>query len=474
MFARAALASASREAAASPSPAPVDLDSASPGCPRPVAFGEDVNGAPESVPEWSVTAPPSAQEVSAPAPVLSPEQELFWQQLFSSLQAAFTASAASGTIRTYESALRAIVPKVTWKLGTEALPLISASQFFSFFGSAVPLGPKSPSLLSGQLGVRWSYAKLFKAAAAYWRVVLGGRAAFGSDWTPHMGASWAGIKRGGIHGSLEKSPLLLSDVRSLCVKAETSAARLRRAVGGSDLPPIGAGLGAWVDEALYLRCAVSVSLASFGVRRASEIASLTKADVAVGDPAGVGELKVRCRKNDQLGVGQVAHIVELPAWNGACPMSLLADWLWPRDWLSRFRDRDGRFSAPPVSAPLFVGPARARFGLRMAASGNTAAWKTGLDCKNLSPRKGGARLYVMDGMAREATQELGGWKSPEVMDSVFSKVRSGEVVPEMRSAGAKACNLLEAASIVEDLGRDVGSESDDALGSLKGAAARIW
>ena len=117
------------------------------------------------------------------------------------------------------------------------------------------LGPRSPPLLSGHPGVRWSYAELVKAAAAYWRVILGERAAFDSDWAPHMGAFWAGIKRGRVHGSLEKSPLVLSDVRPLCVKAETSAARLL------DLPLNGAGLGAWVDKGLPLRCAVSVSLA---------------------------------------------------------------------------------------------------------------------------------------------------------------------------------------------------------------------
>ena len=214
MFARAALAPASRAAAASPPPAPVDLDLASPGCPRPVAFDEDVNEAPESVPDLSVTAPPSAQEASAPASALPLEQELFWQQLFSSPQPAFPASAASGTIRTYESTLRIIVPKVTLKSGAQALPLISATQFYSSFGSAVLLGPKPPSLLSGQPGVRRSYAKLVKAAAAYWRVVLGERAVFDSDRTPHMGAFWAGIRRGCSRGSLEKSPLLLIDVLS--------------------------------------------------------------------------------------------------------------------------------------------------------------------------------------------------------------------------------------------------------------------
>ena len=90
----------------------------------------------------------------APAPGLSPKQELFCQQLFSPLQFAVAASAAPGAIRTYESTMRATVPGVTLKLGTGALPMISASQFYSFFGSLVLLGPESPSLLSGQPGVR--------------------------------------------------------------------------------------------------------------------------------------------------------------------------------------------------------------------------------------------------------------------------------------------------------------------------------
>ena len=107
---------------------------------------------------------------------------------------------------------------------------------------------------------------------------------------------------------------MLIDVRSLCVKAKTSAARLRRAVGGSDLPPNGAGLGAWVDEALSLRCAVSVSWAFFRVVRASEIAAFTEADVVVDELAGVFELKIRCRKNDQPGVGQMACVAAVPAW----------------------------------------------------------------------------------------------------------------------------------------------------------------
>ena len=111
----------------------------------PVAFDDDVTEAPEFAPDLSVSAPPSTQEELALASVLSPEQELFRQQLFSSLLPPFTASAAPGAKRTYVTTLRAVLPKVTLKLGRQVLPMISARQFCSFFGPAVLLGPKSPS-----------------------------------------------------------------------------------------------------------------------------------------------------------------------------------------------------------------------------------------------------------------------------------------------------------------------------------------
>ena len=43
-------------------------------------------------------------------------------------------------------------------------------------------------------------------------------------------------------------------------------------------------------------------------------------------------------------------------------------------------------------------------------------------------------LYVSRGMLRVATEELGGWKSPEVMEKVYGTARSEEAVPEMRVA----------------------------------------
>ena len=39
---------------------------------------------------------------------------------------------------------------------------------------------------------------------------------------------------------------------------------------------------------------------------------MSVSDVIIGDSAGFAELKIRCQKNDQFGVGQMAHVVALP------------------------------------------------------------------------------------------------------------------------------------------------------------------
>ena len=77
-------------------------------------------------------------------------------------------------------------------------------------------------------------------------------------------------------------------------------------------------------------------------------------------------------------------------------------------------------------------------------------------------------------MAREATQELGGWGIPAVMEGVYAKVRSEEVVPEMRAAAARASAGLEVERFVKDLDRDVCAEASEALGVERGAVARAW
>ena len=160
------------------------------------------------------------------------------------------------------------------------------------------------------------------------------------------------------------------------------------------------GVGSLVYDALVSRYSVSVSLAFFGVRRAARIAAHRQSDVSVTDSAGVIELKIRCRENDLLGAGHMAHVAAAPAWGGTCPVFLMSARSRFGARTSRNRDRENRTSASDECVPLSVGLARARFGGGMAPSGVTASWAKGFEGKDLSPRRVGARLNVVDGMAR--------------------------------------------------------------------------
>ena len=142
---------------------------------------------------------------------------------------------------------------------------------------------------------------------------------------------------------------------------------------------------------------------------------------------------MRRRKQDQVGA-VLAHIVSLPLWGGTCPVRLLPGWMWLRRWLADYRDQACRPAAAGRRVPPYVGLARARFGLGVAASGVTASRKKVLEGRGLSHRRGGTRLYLMDSMSRVASHELGGWETPGFLEGVYDKTLSEEVAPEMRSA----------------------------------------
>ena len=472
MFSHAALAAASRKAARTTNQA-VDLELGGPNRPEPFVM-EDETGEDPPHPDLSIASNTLVRDVLPPAASPSAEQETFRRDLLEVVRSTFSANAASSTVHTYEAVLRGIVPKVTAKLGSSVLPMRTEAQFLSFFGGVLMLGPKAPSQVTSQPGVRWNYVKLVRAAVAYWHVVRGERAVFDAEWTPRMGVFWSGVKRSCVHSTVEKVPLLFADVHQTCQQAQRSAVHLRQAVGGPDLAPGGVGLGQMLPHAMALRGAVSVSLAFFGVRRASEIAALRVKDVRVDLTGGLLVMDVRQQKNDQFGVGQISRVVALPAWGDACPVRLAADWLWFRSWLAGARDYAARLAAAGEDGPFLVGLARSRFGLGLAASGVSASWKKCFEGKSLSPRKGGARFYVVNGMPRETTQDLGGWKSPAVMEGVYVRARSEEAIPEMRDAVSRACRGLEVERFVTDLDREVCAEASEAMGTEAGAEARVW
>ena len=163
--------------------------------------------------------------------------------------------------------------------------------------------------------------KLVKAAAVFWHVVRGIRSVFDAEWPTRVRAFWAGIKRSGLYASSEQSPLLLADVRSVCIPGEAGLARLCQAVAGVELPAVSCGFGFFLEGTVAFR-RVDVDRL-FGVRRASEVAASDLSEVCVDLSAGTVDITVRRWKNDQFGVGQLAHIVSPPLWGGTCPVRLL-------------------------------------------------------------------------------------------------------------------------------------------------------
>ena len=168
----------------------------------------------------------------------------------------------------------------------------------------------------------------------------------------------------------------------------------------------------------------------------------------------------------------MAHMVTLPLWGGARPIRLPSSWLWLGEWRTVHRDRMDGMSDPRNHAPLFVALARARFGLGMAASGLSGASQRALEGRALPPRRGGTRLYIMNGVTRDATQERGGWKSPAVMEAGHSRTRYEEVLPEMQAPVAKACAVFGVTALVEDADGALRPDSLEVFGPDNGAQVR--
>ena len=75
---------------------------------------------------------------------------------------------------------------------------------------------------------------------------------------------------------------------------------------------------------MALRAAATIAVSSLGVRRVSEVAQHSTDDVRVDVDAGFTDLVAKRQKNDQLGLGQLPHLMVIEAWGEACPVRLLS------------------------------------------------------------------------------------------------------------------------------------------------------
>ena len=82
-------------------------------------------------------------------------------------------------------------------------------------------------------------------------------------------------------------------------------------------------------------------------------------------------------------------------------------------------------------------------------------------------------MYLMNGMTREATQGLAGWKAPSVMGGVNNKTKSEGVAPEMRGASRRARTMLNVEEFAEVLENDAFPADERVVGLPSEAYVRI-
>ena len=115
---------------------------------------------------------------------------------------------------------------------------------------------------------------------------------------------------------------------------------------------------------------------------------------------------------------------------------------------------------------------RAEFGLGLASAGIAAAMKKVMNGRLVSPRKGGARLYVSSWTSRRATRELGGWRSSGVMEKVFQGAQSEEAGPRMRVALKRVSDRLLNDRFAEDLDEPAALASEGEVGMTRSVYRR--
>ena len=309
---------------------------------------------------------------------------------------------APSTLSVYQSTLNSVVGPAEAQLGITLLPLSDEDKCMQLFGflKASSAGP-----------LHWSRVRVLKAALLQWHQRRDQRCIFDA-WAPRLRAFWKGLARQCTHSNIGKEPVSFSAI------ADYFATNCK-----SPIPDV------------KLRNMAMVAVGFFGVRRGAEIVDLHLADILEAQSTVV-QFRVRCQKNDPLGLGQTCVIPDVAALGEASPSKIVFAWIQRRQVLQ----------ATNVSAKhLFITTTGKRRGQGVSTdslrkhvttsfSGNVATH---------SLRKGGALFYARRGACTDATRQQGGWKTADVMQAVYTKLSVDEVRSEILQVGAATSTLEE-------------------------------
>ena len=230
---------------------------------------------------------------------------------------------ASGTLNTYSKLMEASVRTAERSLELRLTPPASWDAVILFFTWVLENGPRSrPADRSDLLPLaRWSYMRSVKAAWANWHLVSGHAFLMEGPWPPHATRFWQGLKRSAGNTPTRKTPLQVAHVKELLFDAARLATELCADLK-ADRPFTETSV-----RLVKIRCATSVALAFFCIKRFAEISALRLGDLQWGLDNSFVRLSIRRQKNDQEGVGAAACLPNMSSWGEACPVKMLKLWI---------------------------------------------------------------------------------------------------------------------------------------------------
>ena len=330
------------------------------------------------------------------------------QQVEASVQECFSNELATSTLKTYDSALQEVHEAAEF-LQRDLLPMTDEAQFLLCFGH----------IKTKHAQLKWSKIRTVRAALLHWHHRRHTKCIL-DNWSPTMAGFWNGLSKSCGHDSVGKQPIPFPDVVQYLHQSAAD------------------------DAATTIRNAAMVATAFFGVRRGAEVVSFQWRDVQREDSLGL-HLKVRCQKNDRVGLGQICLIPEVagsPTW---APAVAMRRWLGIR----------GQFvDATDPLKPLFVTTVGKNRGgpvstdtLRKhvtSAFGNSTATH--------SLRKGGATYYARQGTPSDATRQQGGWRTTETMTTIYTTLSAQEVGEAIHRTVACSAIALDLRHRIKSLG----------------------
>ena len=181
---------------------------------------------------------------------------------------------------------------------------------------------------------------------------------FWPKMTPRMGFSFGLAIRNFARGAERKAPLPISDVRTSLVANAAAMKSLKIGFRDGRLAGPKNGLGDLAEAAVAPCAATFSAVASFRVRRASDLAQLLAHDAQLIAGADSAVVKADKRESGQRVVSQMDNVADTLAWIHSRPVLAIRKWSGFLGRLKTLKVRGGCIKGDRITK--FTGPSLLR------------------------------------------------------------------------------------------------------------------